>query len=287
MDLSISSEKLDNPLLVVLLRKLTEVFSKLDFQFFVIGATARDIVLQQLAGTASSRKTRDLDISIAIPNWDAFGVITEALKQNGFKKDAREHQRFYYGEYILDIVPYGVAKEDDRIYWPPEEDIAMSVKGFAEVLSDAITVTMDNDFSVKIASLHGLFLLKFNAWLDRHLSTSKDADDMSFILSNYFDANMDRGVYQEVYEMDFFEEFDVYVIGAYWLAYDLCSLLSKEQIAYYRDCINTELIKEEESDLINQILDSNSSLKYEQVRRAWQMIADIFQKSLDDGDNSL
>lgn len=39
----------------------------------------------------------------------------------------------------------------------------MSVKGFADVLSDAITVTIDNKFDIKIASLHGLFVLKFNA----------------------------------------------------------------------------------------------------------------------------
>ncbi|MDR0940053.1 MAG: hypothetical protein LBN29_12035 [Mediterranea sp.] len=70
---------------------------------------------------------------------------------------------------------------------------------------------------------------------------------------------MDRKVHPEVYGM---KAFDRYVAGAYWLAYDLCSLLIGEQIAYYRDCINTELIKEEGSDLINQMLDNDSSLQY-------------------------
>lgn len=74
------------------------------------------------------------------------------------------HQRFYYGDYELDIVPYGiVAKDDDCIYWPPEEVIAMSVKGFDEILKDAITVSVDDEFDIKIASLHGLFLLKYLA----------------------------------------------------------------------------------------------------------------------------
>lgn len=165
MDLNISSEKIGNPLLVELLKKLTGCFGSIGQTFFVIGATARDIILQQLASTSSSRKTRDLDVAIAIPDWRAFDRITKILVAEGFNKDTHKHQRFYYDDYELDVVPYGVvAKEDDYIYWPPEEVIAMSVKGFDEVLSDAITVHIDDDFELKIASLHGLFLLKFNVW---------------------------------------------------------------------------------------------------------------------------
>lgn len=189
------------------------------------------------------------------------------------------HQRFYYGDYELDIVPYGVAKEDDNIYWPPEEVIAMSVKGFDEVLSDAITVNVDNEFDIKIASLHGLFLLKFNAWLDRNIQTSKDAEDMSFILSNYFIANLDRNIHPEVYD---WERFDEYTVGGYWLAHDLLSLLNKEQIVYYKDCIEKELEKDDESRLFNQIIEHSYGLTYETVKGAWQTIADVFKKAIED-----
>lgn len=169
MDLKITSEKIANPLLVDLLKKLTDSFNRMGREFYVIGATARDIIIGQLADITSGRKTRDLDIAIAIPEWSVFDEIKEVLIADGFKKSRHMHQRFYYDDYELDIVPYGVAKEDDNIYWPPEEEIAMSVKGFDEVLSDAITVNVDDEFDIKIASLHGLFLLKFNAWLDRNI----------------------------------------------------------------------------------------------------------------------
>ena len=156
MDLTISSEKIGNPLLIELLRKLTDSFGRMDREFYVIGATARDIIVQQLLDTASTRRTKDLDIAIAIPDWDAFEQIKERLVADGFKKSNDMYQRFYYGAYEVDIVPYGVvAKEDDNIYWPPEEVVAMSVKGFDEVLSEAITVSIDDEFKVKIASLHG------------------------------------------------------------------------------------------------------------------------------------
>lgn len=280
MDLTISSEKIGNPLLVELLRKLTDSFSKMDKEFYVIGATARDIIMQQLLDTESRRRTKDLDIAIAIPDWDTFEQVKQNLIDDGFKKSRHMHQRFFYGEYELDIVPYGVvAKEDGNIYWPPEEEIAMSVKGFDEVLSEAISVSIDDDFKVKIASLHGLFLLKFNAWLDRNTKTSKDADDMSFILSNYFMANLEREIHQEVYD---WENFNDYIVGGYWLAYDIVALLNKEQLCYYKGIIEGELAKEEESRLINQMIENSYGLKYETVRDTWQAIVDVFQKAIED-----
>ena len=277
MDLTISSEKIGNPLLIELLRKLTDSFGRMDREFYVIGATARDIIVQQLLDTASTRRTRDLDIAIAIPDWDAFEQIKERLVADGFKKSNDMYQRFYYGAYEVDIVPYGVvAKDDDNIYWPPEEVVAMSVKGFDEVLSEAITVSIDDEFKVKIASLHGLFLLKLNAWLDRNAKTSKDAEDMSFILSNYFMANLDREIHQEVYD---WENFDEYIVGGYWLAHDLVTLLNVNQLNYYKEVIEGELAKQEESRLINQMIENSYSLKYETVRATWQIIADVFSKA--------
>lgn len=279
MDLKITSEKIANPLLVELLKKLTDSFNRMGREFYVIGATARDIIIRQLIGTTSGRRTKDLDIAIAIPDWSVFDEIKDVLVADGFKKSADMRQRFYYGEYELDIVPYGVAKDDDNIYWPPEEDIAMSVKGFDEVLSEAITVNIDGEFDIRIASLHGLFLLKFNAWLDRNIETSKDAEDMSFILSNYFMANLDRNVYTEVYD---WENFDEYIVGGYWLARDLLQLLTKEQITYYKDRIEKELEKDDESRLFNQIIENCYDLTYETVKEAWQTIADVFQKAIED-----
>ena len=220
-----------------------------------------------------------MDIAIAIPDWSVFDEIKERLVADGFQKSQHMYQRFYYGEYELDVVPYGVAKEDDNIYWPPEEEIAMSVKGFDEVLSEAITINIDDEFDIKIASLHGLFLLKFNAWLDRNIETSKDAEDMSFILSNYFIANINRNIHPEVYD---WEKFDEYIVGGYWLAHDLLLLLTKEQIVYYKGCIEKELEKADESRLFNQIIEHSYGLTYAAVKEAWQTIADVFQKAIED-----
>ena len=280
MSLNISSEKIDNPLLVELLRQLNRSFSKIGSDFFVIGATARDIILRVLANTSVRRKTKDLDIAIAVTGWNKYNAICQTLMADGFEKSTHQAQRFYFGDYEVDIVPYGaVAKDDDNIYWPPEETIAMSVKGFDEVLSNAITVSIDNEFEIKIASLHGLFLLKLNAWLDRNIGTNKDAEDMWYIVDNYYFANEERGIHPEVYELD---GFDLTIGGAYWLAHDIADLLSQEQIAYYADVLRNEIEREEDSRLVVQILETSRSVTSSEVLKVLQTISDVFSKRLID-----
>ena len=278
MSLNISSETTDNPLLIDLLRQLNCTFSKIGSDFFVIGATARDIILRVLANTSARRKTKDLDIAIAVTGWDRYNEICQALIADGFEKSTHQAQRFYFGDYEVDIVPYGaVAKADDNIYWPPEETIAMSVKGFDEVLSEAITVGIDNEFEIRIASLHGLFLLKLNAWLDRN--ANKDAEDMWYIVDNYYFANEERGIHPEVYDLD---GFDLTVGGAYWMAHDIADLLSQEQIAYYADVIRKEIEREEDSRLVVQILETNKAVTSSDVLKVLQTISNVFLKRLTD-----
>lgn len=271
--LQISSNSLNNPKLIEILYKLTTCFQRIDMSFCVIGATARDIIIKQLSGSAPFRRTRDLDIAIAIPSWDRFAEVETVLVDNGFKKSRHARQRFFLDDYEIDIVPFGtLAKADDKIYWPPEEDIAMSVKGFYEILDKAITLIIDDDLEVRIVSLPGLFVLKFYAWQDRHLTSKKDADDMGLVLRMYFELNNDRNFHPEVYDED---DFEMLVAGGIWLAYDIASLLPSEQLISLSSEIKEELDKEERSILLNQILETNPSITYESLLRALKEIVSI------------
>lgn len=58
----------------------------MEHDFFVIGATARDIIIQEMLNTSSRRKTRDLDLAIAVPNWQEFDKIKKNLIADGFEK---------------------------------------------------------------------------------------------------------------------------------------------------------------------------------------------------------
>lgn len=280
MSLNISSKKLSNSLLINLLRQLNLTFSRIGSEFFIIGATARDIILSVLANTSAKRKTKDLDIAIAVTGWDKYNEISQALINDGFKKSAHHAQRFYFDDYEVDIVPYGgVAKRDDNIYWPPEETIALSVKGFDEVLSEAVTVCIDDEFEIRIASLHGLFLLKLNAWLDRNTSTNKDAEDLWYIVDNYFLANEERDIHPEVFDRD---DFTLTVGGDYWMAHDIADLLPPDLIAFYADVLRNEIEREEDSRLAIQIVETNRSATFSEVLRVLKTISDVLTKRLTD-----
>jgi len=269
MNYSISSKNLNNPLLKDLLKELTDFFNSLNVNYYVIGATARDIIMSNLHDLTPDRKTVDLDIAIAISDWSQFQVIEEKLpEREDFEKNINLKQRFTYKKfYTVDIVPFGeVAKEDGNIYWPPDETIAMSVWGFPEMANATISVNIDGKFTVKIASLPGLFLLKLIAWKGRHLTGTKDAYDMALLLSNYLEINTKRAVeaHYDLYET---EEFDKVIAGAQLMARDIKLLLwgNKKTQQYLLEILTQEIDLAEESVLINQLLEADASLRYEQV----------------------
>lgn len=269
MSYNISSESFGNPILKELLEKLTIFFDSIDSEFYIIGATARDIIISGIHNQPPGRKTDDLDIAIAIPDWNKFREISSALeKVEGFHKSAQQKQRFWYNKYyMLDIVPFGeIAKADHNIYWPPEETHAMSVIGFTDVAKHTLEVTIDNTFSVNVATLPGIFLLKLAAWRDRHNVTNKDADDMAFIISVYLEINEQRAV-SENYDLYQADTFSTFIAGASLLGRDMKIILktNPEILEEFAGIISSELDKNEESSLINQIMETNARLKYEDV----------------------
>ena len=269
MSYSISSDKFQDPLLKPILVSLSNYFSSVDVDFYVIGATARDIVLN-FHGEKSGRATRDLDIAIAISNWEEFETIEQGIVNiKGFKKDSNQKQRFYYQDnFELDIVPFGdIMKEGDKVFWPPDEQVAMSVLGFKEVAKATDKFQIDNGVEIEVASLVGVFILKLVAWQDRNNQTNKDADDIAFIISNYFNINQERAIaeYSEIMFED--DDFSFEKAGALLIGIDVALLLGNSDYIINKliKIVEIEIDKLEESVLINQIIETNSNFNYEET----------------------
>jgi len=276
MNFNISSDAIGNPHFRPLLENLTDFFSSIQLRFIIIGAAARDLNLQ-VYGEKTGRATFDLDIAIAISDWKKFLSIEQGLLQiPGLKKDSKHKQRFIYkGCYFLDIVPFGeIMKRDGKIFWPPEEDISMLVLGYFEVDRTAIEVSIDNDLKINTATLSGVFLLKIIAWSERHDLTNKDADDIGFILRAYYGINENRilSIHNDLFDE---KDFSTLCAGARLLGRDLSELLSENVYAKNKvvEILNAELDKQEESKLINQILDTNT-LFYEGVFQSLKNITE-------------
>ena len=283
MNYHISSSTIGNSLLVDLLKELTDCFKQARKDYIVIGAASRDILRLYLEAEPSPRRTRDLDIAIAVNSWDDFFDISSRLQQRGFRKDRNMKQRFYYGqsgkaEYELDVVPFGgVTVAGEKIYWPPEESPMMSVKGFSSVLKDCVDVLVDDEFSFKIPSAPAFFVLKFDAWLDRHLLNDKDAKDMSFIMANYYLHEITRTSHLEVLDV-LPEPFEPFVAGAYMIATDIVPLVDKDTLKSYVNDIEEQLRLSEQSPLLTQGM--GPEYGFDVVRDAWAMIVKVFNKAI-------
>lgn len=283
MEYTINKDKLGNELLAETLSALSECYAAIGSEVYVVGAAARDIALRLLNVEDTPRRTLDLDVAVALSDWSQYNKLSAIMQQNNFVK-AEALQRFYYlgkdgrNRYEVDVVPFGEVEKDGLIAWPPEGSPVMSVKCFSEVMSHADKVTVDEDFSFRLASLSGQFLLKLDTWSDRHLHTKKDVSDMIYIMQNvYVPYALSRSPFPTDIDTDT-ETFDPTVAGAEWIAIDLKGMLSTEHQSYYADMLHSEIDKEEESELINDILDVSDSRSYSLFRMALIRMVQILKK---------
>lgn len=280
MDYTIHREDLQNDLLVETLQALATCYQQIGAEVYVVGAAARDLALRLLNVQNAPRRTLDLDVAVLLRDWTQYERLTEILLQHDFVK-AQAKQRFIYqgankqNRYEVDIVPFGEIAEREQVAWPPEGSPVMSVRCFEDVMKHADSVHVDQDFSFRIASLSGQFLIKLDAWSDRHLTTKKDASDMVFILQNVYVAYaLSHTALPLEIDIDA-EHFDVVIAGAEWMASDLKKMLSEEHRQFYADMLQKELDREEDSPLLNDLLDVSDARNYLLFRRALTRVAQI------------
>ena len=280
MEYNISIEELQSDLLAETLHELSICYAELGTEVYVVGAAARDLAMRLLKMQNAPRRTLDLDVAVLLQDWRQYEKLTATLLQHHFVK-SEEKQRFIYNgsngrnQYKVDIVPFGAIATDEQVAWPPDGSPVMSVRCFEDVMRAADRVVVDNSFSFRIAPLSGQFLIKLDTWQDRHLKTKKDATDMVYILQNIYVAYAlnSNGLPPEI-DINA-EQFDVTVAGAEWIAAELKKILTPEHRRYYATLLQKELDIEENSVLMNDMLDMSDSRNYMLFRRALSRIVQI------------
>ena len=180
------------------LADLTAIVKTLNLPMILVGAGARLIIFDQKFG--EGRGTKDWDVAISIDSWKSYQKLVEALVNGNppiFKATKTAH-RFNHIETNIDvdIVPFGAIGEPDKeIIWADSGN-PMSVLGFEEALSHAITTNID-DLEIQVINTPSFVVLKIFAWGDRFERTNKDLEDIEFILSKYED---DERIFDELKE---------------------------------------------------------------------------------------
>lgn len=224
-----------NSTLTEILRGMNEVANSLTIPFFVIGATARDIVFECGYGIKPSRATRDIDLGVKVADWQQFQKLSDGLINTKIFRPSSATQRFFHESGIpVDIVPFGpIAGSATSISWPPKKETEMTVAGFEESNAHALIVRLNRHppLEIPFASPAGWSLLKFFSWNDR-MGTDriKDARDISLILRHYAQAGNENRLYDQEAELLEEEDFDLEKAGARLLGRDIATLSRPESL---------------------------------------------------------
>ena len=234
--LYVRADKPVEPVLLELLSHVNRVAGDLHLAYFVGGAFARDLILLHVYGFDVPHPTRDVDIGIAVRNWEEFEKVKERLIGTGKFSPVNgvAHKLTFLASPAgrgvpLDVLPFaGVEEPGSVLRWPPDREVEMNLAGFEEAHAHAEQVQISDAAIVRVASLPGQVLLKLSAWLDRRAETPRDALDLSMMFRRYGDAgNMDR-LYEEESELLEATGFDIERAGATLLGQDVRAIASPQ-----------------------------------------------------------
>lgn len=127
-----------------------------DSACFIVGAQARDLLLQYAYDLPVRRATNDIDFGIVVASWDEFTKLRDALiASEKFQSHKTMRQRLVHESGLLiDLVPFGdLEKPSGQIAWPPDFSVVMTTVGFREAYDNSIDVRIADDLTVKVASL--------------------------------------------------------------------------------------------------------------------------------------
>ena len=217
------------------LREVKNAVTELKLDFFLVGATARIILLENVFGLHTGRATHDIDFAFAVENWDQFQVIKDCLTSiSRFEEVAGATHRLICKRenmahrFIIDLIPFGGLESSKNIIsWPPDMSIMMNVAGFRDAHASAVSVEVEPSIVISIASIPGLTILKLFAWVDRGQKDPKDALDIVTLLRQYNNAGNQERVYEDTSALEAVE-YDIELAGAWLLGRDAFAVSAPE-----------------------------------------------------------
>jgi predicted nucleotidyltransferase len=258
------SEKIDQQTVAALFA-VKGIADSQGIPFFVVGASARDFLLKHCYGIEPPRMTTDIDLGVKVADWEQFNKLTDALKTTGrFLPDKMQHQRYHFDSVLIDIVPFGpITDKNQRIAWPPEHEIFMSMVGFKEAYEYSITVRLSTtpELDIKLPTLPGLALMKIVSWREKYPERRKDAEDLLLIMHKYEDAgNFDR-LYDKEQDLLQEEEFNTRNAGIRLLGQDMAKIADAETLSVVEGILDNEIGEQSQYKLITDMI--RGSLSYE------------------------
>jgi len=259
---------------------LQAVATPLGVEFFLMGAAARDLMLQYAHGIETQRATEDVDFAVMVQDWNAYDALRTALIGSGefsARSGPATHRLRHMSGLPLDIVPFGGVERPDRTFaWPPDHSTVFDCFGVNEAFAASVMVRLPDAVHVRVAPIPAQAVLKISAWQDRkHTHPGRDAQDLLLFLSRYMDCgNLDRAAsgHRDLLEAD---DFDYVQAGVRLLARDMAPLIGRAGI----DRVLTILIPEAD-EAGRLLLASQSGPDFERARRLLEVLCDELAEAM-------
>jgi len=240
------------------IRQLKKILDDLGVKFFIVGASARDFVLEYLHGIRAPRMTMDIDFAVKVENWEAYEKIERALLKTQGVRKTKQKQRFECGETIIDIVPFGKVSDDQNlISWPPEHDLVMSVSGFEDAYnhSTQIIVSKEPFLEIKVPTIPGMVIMKLIAWNDSFPERQKDAQDLYFLLLKYKYTDIVDRLFIDNKELLESEDFDDEMACIRILGQDMAKISSAKTLNEIIEILDKETAEISKFRLVMNIME--------------------------------
>ena len=236
MALPILTNRPIDSITVSIVTAVKNAVADLEVDIFLVGATARIILLEHVYGLSTGRATRDIDFAFAVKNWDQFDLIKKRLLSTSQFVEVKglAHRLKYTPkeidlQFVVDLIPFGgIEGKNNVITWQPELSILMNVAGFRDAQASAVQVELAPNLVMSIASIPGIAILKFFAWIDRGRENPKDAIDLLALLKQYTDAGNQDRIYEVATVILETVGYDIELAGAWLLGRDAFILASPQ-----------------------------------------------------------
>lgn len=233
-----------------------------DIPFFIVGATARDLILAKGHNIRPFRATLDIDIGVRVPDWSQYKKLKEGLVGTGEFKEAKEFQRLIFHDRLdVDLIPFGpIADKMGNIKWPPDEEIVMHIIGFEEAFANSQILRLRDDpiLEINVVTLAGLAVMKIISWKDGYPNRRKDASDLALIMGNYTDAGNAERFFNEHSDLVDSEDFDYVNAGARLLGRDIATILSADLKERVLEILDKETGMQKRHKLVEDMLISKT-----------------------------
>lgn len=186
------------------LRQLAELWN--ETRFCLIGASALACQIDL------PRSTDDLDISVSVSLDELAAGL---LHLEGWKRNPRrEHEWLSPAGIKVDVLPAGPSLlAAGEVVWPSTGE-RMNLTGLRLALEKAIAFEVEPGFSIPIAPVAVIAVLKMVAYLDRPAERERDLHDLAYILEDHVPPDDDRRFAPEVLGAGVeFEHASAYLLG--------------------------------------------------------------------------